>query len=259
MTFLFRPAAAILPALLGLASFDSPAVKGSVSAARLVSAGAPEAGVYHAGIEIDLNPGTITYWRQPGEAGSPPIFDFSKSVNVAKVETFFPAPRHIDEAGTVVAGYDARVIFPLNVTPRDPKQPTTLSLSLDYAACGKICLPAKADLTLALPLSGVSPHAEEIAAAQKLVPKKITAAEGKKRFTLRKSGAAAEWRLTYTGAGKALDVFPEVDPPLFIESKPAGEEFALMLFSTGPKPEGVNATLTIVTDDETFEAPARLE
>ena len=121
--------------------FATAPAKGTVTAVRLLSAGPLADGAYRAGVEISLDPKTVTYWRQPGEAGSPPVFDFSKSANVAKVETFFPAPKHIDEAGTVVAGYDESVIFPLRVTPRDATAPVTLDLRLDYAACGKICLP----------------------------------------------------------------------------------------------------------------------
>jgi len=243
----------------GEAAFASPAVKGTLSSARLLSAGPPQAGVYRAGVEIDLDPKIITYWRQPGESGSAPVFDFSRSANVAKAEPAFPAPKHIDEAGTIVAGYDSRVIFPLKVTPRDPNAPVTLNLTLDYAACGKICLPGRADLSLELPREGVSPHAAEIAEAERLVPKKLTAAEAKKRLQLKRAEGDAAWRLAYLGRGKAQDLFPEAPEPLFLDSKKAGDEFELTLFATGKKPKSTEATLTIVTDREAFEAPARLE
>lgn len=257
-----------LPALLAALTFaqaraaeadfaTAPAI-GSVSAVRLLSAGPMAAGAYRAGVEISLNPHTVTYWRQPGEAGSPPAFDFSKSTNVARVETAFPAPKHIDEAGTVVAGYDETVIFPLRVTPKDPKAPVTLAMHLDYAACGKICLPAKADLSLALPQSGASPFAAAIAAAEKRVPAKIGAAEAKKRLTVAKTPDGA-WRLGVAGHGKPQDVFAEVPEPLFIESKREGQDFLLTLFSTGPQPKSADATVTVVTEREAFEAPVRLE
>ncbi len=244
-------------ALAGDAEFATAPAKGTVSAARLLSAGPIQGGAYRAGIEITLAPGTITYWRQPGEAGSAPVFDFSKSVNVARVETAFPAPKHIDEAGTMVAGYDEAVVFPLKVTPKDRNAPVTLALQLDYAACGKVCLPARAELSLALPQSGASPFAAAIAAAEKRVPVVIGAAEAQKRLALKKEGEG--WRLTVAGPGKARDVFAEVAEPLFVESKPEGRDFSLTLFSTGAKPIGANATLTVVTDKEAFEAPARLE
>lgn len=241
-------------------TFASPPVKGDLSTARLLSAGAPEGGAYRAGVEIALNPRSITYWRQPGEAGMAPLFDFSKSENVARVEVAFPAPKHIDEAGTIVAGYDASVIFPLRVTPRDPAAPVKLKLLLDYGACGKVCLPAKADLTLALAQTGASPHVAAIAAAESKVPQKLDAAGGGQRFALARldSGVPGSWRLRALGA-PARDVFVEVAEPLFAESKADGDGFEITLFSTGAMPKSANATVTIVTDQGAFEAPARLE
>ncbi len=243
----------------GNTTFASAVAKGSASSARLLSAGPPQGGAYRAAVEIALAPQTITYWRQPGEAGSAPAFDFSKSVNVAKVEPSFPTPKHIDEAGTVVAGYESRVLLPLKVTPRDPNAPVTLNLVLDYASCGKICLPARADLSLELPRDGASPHAAAIAAAERLVPKKLTADEAKKRFALSRGGAEGSWRLRYLGPGKATDVFAEAAEPFFIESTRAGEVFELKLFSGAAPAKAADATLTIVTDAGAFEAPARLE
>ncbi len=249
---------ALGPAHAAEADFASAPAKGSVSAVRLLSAGPIQGAAYRAGVEIALDPHTVTYWRQPGEAGAPPVFDFSKSVNVARVEPAFPVPKHIEEAGTIVAGYDETVVFPLKITPKDPKAPVTLAMTLDYAACGKICLPAKAELSLLLPQTGASPYAATIAAAEKRAPVKIDAAEARKRLTLKKTTEGA-WRLGVSGPGKAQDVFAEVKEPLFIESKKDGADFSLTLFSTGPQPKSADATLTVVTEKGAFEAPVRLE
>ena len=253
----FSAALALSPAQAE--EFASPPSKGTVSSARLLSAGPMQAGAYRAGVELDLAPQTVTYWRQPGEAGSPPAFDFSKSVNVAKVETAFPLPKHIEEAGTVVAAYDAKVIFPLKVTPQDPQKPVTLALALDYAACGKICLPAKANLALELPRAGVSPYAADIVEAQKRVPEKLDAAQAKKRLAVKKEGGALTWRLSYRGPGKAQDIFAEAPDPLFIESKKDGADFILTLFANGARADKTAAVVTIVTDRGAFEAPLRLD
>jgi DsbC/DsbD-like thiol-disulfide interchange protein len=245
------------PARAASAEFATAPAKGSVSAVRLLAAAPAQDGAYRAGVEITLDPHTVTYWRQPGEAGSAPVFDFSKSTNVAKVEVAYPAPKHIDEAGTVVAGYDDTVIFPLRVVPKDPASPVTLDMKLDYAACGKICLPARADLSLALPRNGASPFGPALDAAEKRVPAKIGATEAKKRLSVKKAGDG--WRLSVAGPGGAQDVFAEVQEPLFIESKRDGKDFSLTLFSTGQTPKSAEATLTVITDKGAFEAPAHLE
>jgi DsbC/DsbD-like thiol-disulfide interchange protein len=271
------PAAALVAALLGLFlarparaddAFATPPSRAAHSSARLLAGGAGPDGAYRAGVEIGLEPNTITYWRSPGEAGSPPVFDFSASENVAAVETLYPAPIHIEEAGSLVAGYDAPVIFPLRVTPRDPKAPVTLDLTLDYAACGKICLPAKAKLSLALPRTGASPHAEAIAAAERRVPRKLAPDEARKMLAIARRGGKDEtvWSLRYLGPGKAADLFAEVPEPLYLESQRAadGESFELKLVASccaagKPAPAGAAATLTLLTDQGAIEAPARLE
>jgi len=87
---------------------------------------------------------------------------------------------------------------------------------------------------------------------------KIDAAEARKRFSLKKTGADA-WLLHVAGSNAAQDVFTEVPEPLFLESRRDGGDFLLKLFATGEKPGRADATLTIVTDKGAFEAPARLD
>lgn len=246
------------------AAFASAPAKAQTSSARLLAGEPPKDIGYTAGLQIELAPKTITYWRQPGDAGVAPVFDFSRSENVAAVEVLYPAPKHIEEAGSLVAGYDAKVTFPLRVTPRDPKEPVSLNLSLDYAACGRICLPARAKLSLLLPRAGASPYAPEIAEALAQTPRKIAPAQAKDLFSLsRRQDKPYSWRLTYHGQGKALDLFAEAPAPLFLDSARAadGDGFDLTLDTNGAaRPSGpVTATLTIVTDKGAIEAPLLLE
>ena len=161
---------------------------GSKSQARLIAAGAGLAG-----FEIALAPGAITYWRDPGDAGLPPTLDFSGSENVASVEPLFPAPKRITEAdGGEAFGYDSGVIFPLRVTARDPAKPVTLKLNADFAVCEKVCLPAKARLSLTLPAAADSPYASAIDAALAAVPRAVPPKEfGRSRRRAPKAGASA--------------------------------------------------------------------
>ena len=244
--------------------FASAPVAGRNSSARLL-AGAPQAdGAWAAGVEIELQPHVVTYWRTPGEAGVPPSFDFAGSTNVDAVRPLYPVPKHIEEAGGVVSGYETRVLFPLVVKPKDPAAAVTLDLNLDYAACDKICLPAKAHLTLTLTRGEASPHAQEIdAALRERVPKTLAASDVGNLLTLKETGEKGAWRLEYRGKGKLLDVFSEAPDPWFLESARNGESFELKLFSvtgarTAPKAP-LAAMLTLVTDQGAFEAPVTLQ
>ena len=248
--------------------FASPSVKAAHSTTRLLSAGAPGGGVYHAGLEIALEPQTITYWRSPGEAGSPPQFDFSASQNVASVETLYPTPQHIKEADSVVAGYDGTVVFPLRVTARDISAPVTLALTLNYAECGKICLPARATLSLALPPAGISPFESVLANADAATPKKLDDVGARKIFALEKAKSDASkgkvWTLRYTGKGHASDVFVEAPDPAFVDSAKGATANAFTL-TLGPPCCGETAsgalrtTVTVVTDAGAIEAPLTLD
>src|SRR5208282_5267135 len=65
------------------------------TAARLIAGATiktPDAPLLRAGIEIKLDPGWKTYWRDPGDSGAPPTFDFSGSGNVKSAAVLWPAP-----------------------------------------------------------------------------------------------------------------------------------------------------------------------
>jgi len=115
-----------------------------------------------AGIEIKLEPGWQTYWRDPGDSGAPPKLDFSASENVKSVSVLWPAPQRFpDGAGGNSIGYVNHVILPLHVVPTDDTKQTALRLKLDYDICSNICIPVEANLALALSDGGAEDAAIE--------------------------------------------------------------------------------------------------
>ena len=183
------------------------------SQARLVAAGDDLAG-----FEIRLAPRAITYWRDPGDAGVPPTFDFSGSDNVLKVEPVFPAPERIAESdGSEAFGYEQGVVLPLRVEPRDPAKPVTLAVYVNYAVCERICLPARARLKLTLP-DAPSPYAGLVEAALDEAPRPVPP----KEFGDLSPDGADKWRLcTPHETGKSLDLFVEAPEGWRIAAKPA--------------------------------------
>ena len=131
-----------------------------------------------AGIEIRIDPGWKTYWRDPGDSGVPPTFDFSGSDNVKSVTVLWPAPeRFSDGAGGHSIGYVDHVILPLQVTPQDAAKPSALNLKLGYAICGNLCVPVESDLKL--PLNGNGAEDRTIEQAQARVPRRVPLGPGK--------------------------------------------------------------------------------
>lgn len=238
---------------LGPDPYVSTWVSGSKSKLRLIAAPfEPSRGIHDAGVEIELAPGTLTYWRMPGNAGIPPIFSFAGSENLRDVEVRYPAPTRIDEAGTDVYGYLGKVIFPLHVAPVDAARPVTLAMTLTYAVCERVCVPARAAAKLSLParaeLSGGSPSQEAaMADAEAKVPLRLSAAERDAKITIGKvkGTAAATWRLGVKN-GSAEDLFAEAPDGWYFEtSKSGGANEFLIVAAETPTVE-TKATVPVV-------------
>jgi DsbC/DsbD-like thiol-disulfide interchange protein len=113
--------------------------------------GADEAGdTLWAGIGITLADGWKTYWKDPGQGGLPPRIDFSASTNISAVEVHWPVPQQFKEGSHTVLGYTSHVVLPVKVTVQKPGQPAQLNLTMDYGICETLCVPKRAEVTLAI-------------------------------------------------------------------------------------------------------------
>ncbi len=206
--------AAFLPLLfatsaLAAGPFESEWSVSRESRARLI------ADATGAGLEIALAPGAITYWRNPGDAGVPPTFDFSGSENLASAEVVFPAPERIPESdGSVAFGYRGGVVLPIKATPADPGKPIRLSARVDYAVCEKICVPARANGEIELGQGGVSPFAAALAQARTQAPVKVEASALGVTVSV---GSAKSWRLCLREPPR--DLFVEAPEGFWLEPK----------------------------------------
>ncbi len=106
-----------------------------------------ESGSHMAGLQLTLAPGWKTYWRSPGEAGIPPLFNWSGSQNLKSVRVHWPTPAVFQTNGIQSIGYHDAVTLPLEVTALDPTKPVRLHASVELGICKDICLPASIDLT----------------------------------------------------------------------------------------------------------------
>ncbi|MBM6592675.1 protein-disulfide reductase DsbD domain-containing protein [Microvirga pudoricolor] len=216
----------------------SPWSKGLHSQVRLLSGG--ETGHKRlAGLEIDLDSGFKTYWRNPGESGLPPRFDWSASRNVADVQVLWPAPARVEDAGGVAHVYSHEVVLPLLVTPRDPAKPVSLDLTLDFGVCKDICIPAHAEVDLTLDGAGEK-AAIDRALAQVPKPQALGAPEPL----------------------SILDVTPEAgNPSVFRVKVRVPDGASPSLFAEGPenwylstsRPDGPNG-FTVTVDEKPADA-----
>jgi DsbC/DsbD-like thiol-disulfide interchange protein len=113
-------------------------------------------GTHMAAFSITLAPGWKTYWRTPGDAGIPPLFDWSASENLGTVRYHWPRPEVFRTAGYLTMGYHDGMILPVEVTPVDPAQPVVLRAVVDMGVCKDICLPSSVTVDAVLTVPGVN-------------------------------------------------------------------------------------------------------
>jgi DsbC/DsbD-like thiol-disulfide interchange protein len=101
-----------------------------------------ERGTRIAAIRFDLAPGWKTYWRSPGDAGIPPLFNWSGSQNLASVAIHWPRPHVFSVNGMQSIGYKGELVLPIELTPIDPARPIDLQAVVDMGICSDICVPA---------------------------------------------------------------------------------------------------------------------
>lgn len=108
---------------------------------RLIAGGQRADGSYLAGLMVRIRPGWKMYWRSPGEAGVPPLFDWSGSGNLQQAQIRWPLPMRFTLYGLQTYGYHDEVILPVYIRPDRPEKPVNLQLQADLAICSTICIP----------------------------------------------------------------------------------------------------------------------
>ena len=172
---------ACLASASAVAADQSSWVKDNYSKARLVGAAIDQDGKTEtlAGVQIRLSPGWKTYWRNPGDSGVPPTFDWSGSKNLKSAQVLYPAPHRFADAGGTAIGYSDEVVFPVKVTPEREGEPIELKLNLAYGVCKTLCVPSEESLTLELPPQGAGGEGDQLLIQRYLdiVPKPVKKGE----------------------------------------------------------------------------------
>lgn len=114
---------------------------------RLV--GTPDAnGVLSAVLEFNLDQGWKTYWRSPGLAGLPPVFDLSTSWNLGGFGIQYPAPQRYNDGFSTTNVYSGRVLIPIAFVAAVPGAPVNLSIVGDLGVCDVVCIPVRFETSL---------------------------------------------------------------------------------------------------------------
>jgi DsbC/DsbD-like thiol-disulfide interchange protein len=175
-----------------------------------------------AGIEIRLAPGWKTYWRAPGDAGIPPLFDWAGSTNLSGVEVSWPTPEVFRQSGMRTLGYENRVVLPITVAPRRNTKPVRLTGTVNLGICRDVCVPVQVEIGETL---NTGPASRDPTIAAALADQPFSAAEAGLtalacNVAPAKDGLSltAEFTLPSTG-GREMAVV-EINDPMIWASEP---------------------------------------
>lgn len=119
-------------------------------AIRLVASQPGSDGSIPAILEVKLEHGWKTYWRDPGASGIPPQITLDPASGVVLEAIRFPVPKTFGDGAGRYTGYDAAVAFPLVLRRVSDQKDLKIRASVFLGICEDICIPVQGELELAL-------------------------------------------------------------------------------------------------------------
>jgi thiol:disulfide interchange protein DsbD len=150
------------------------------------------------GLHFVLEPGWHTYWVNPGDAGTAPKLTWKLPAGFQAGPISWPTPQRLPVSKLIDYGYekDVTLLVPIRGTANaQPAASAEVSVQVSVVVCKDLCIPGKAQLSLALPVRAAAsaPSAENaalFAAARGRLPKPLPAgstvrvADAKDEFVL---------------------------------------------------------------------------
>ena len=101
-----------------------------------------------AGVQLTMESGWHTYWKNPGEAGQATEIKWSLPSGVTAGEIQWPLPHKIPPSDVTTYGYETEVVLlvPLTVDKAVSGGPLDLGAKVSWLECKDSCIPASAEI-----------------------------------------------------------------------------------------------------------------
>ncbi len=107
------------------------------------------------GIQFDISDDCYTYWKNPGDAGLAPTFNWSAPDKIVVGEAMFPSPKLKVEEGIVNYVYEKKVLFlfPVKISEEFAKNEVNLKVDVNWLVCKEACIPESESLELTIAIA----------------------------------------------------------------------------------------------------------
>ncbi len=164
---MIRPAFVLLAMFASLAACAAPP-SDLVKAELLADVSAIQPGKpFNLGVMMKIEPGWHTYWKNPGDSGSPTKISFTAPDGFTIEPLQFPTPIEFNQPGDIIGyGYVDEVMLTARVTPPKDLKPgdsIDLKANASWLCCEAVCVPGHQSLSIRLPVaSEASPANKEL-------------------------------------------------------------------------------------------------
>ena len=121
-----------------------------------------------AGVDLKMESGWHTYWKNPGDAGEATEIKWTLPAGVTAGEIQWPLPKKLPPAEVTTYGYEDEVMLlvPLKIETNLPAGPLNLAAKVSWLECNESCIPAKADVQATLNIGSETRNSANAAAIE---------------------------------------------------------------------------------------------
>ncbi len=118
------------------------------------------------GVDLKMDPGWHTYWKNSGEAGMPTTIAWQLPPGITAGDIQWPLPEKLPPVDVTTYGYNNEVMLlvPLTIGPNVSPGPVTLTANLGWLECMDVCIPVKTTVTATLNIGSETKPSADVAA-----------------------------------------------------------------------------------------------
>jgi thiol:disulfide interchange protein/DsbC/DsbD-like thiol-disulfide interchange protein len=121
------------------------------------------------GVDLKMEPGWHTYWKNSGDAGMPTTIAWQLPSGVTASAIQWPLPEKLPPAEVTTYGYndETMLLVPLKIGANVPSGPITLTAKLTWLECKDVCIPVKTSVQATLTIGDETKPSANAADIQK--------------------------------------------------------------------------------------------
>lgn len=168
------------PAQNDLPSFTPPAARHTQATLILSAVTARPGDTIWAGVDLKMDPGWHTYWKNPGDAGEATQIQWQLPPGISAGQIQWPIPEKLPPAEVTTYGYENEVVLlvPLKLAANLPAGEVDLKAKVSWLECKETCIPAGQNVEAKLGIGSTEKSSAAAAMLQSWRQKVPSAAAG---------------------------------------------------------------------------------